>query len=624
MGRIDGGCESGSVIMDWNLQQIDSLSPQRRALLGQWLEDGRPGRSSGTPDHKRIVAYVVSAASLNGSPAPEPELSAEQVERWREVYEAMYAPASATGPDPIDPTFHTLGWNDSYTAAPIPAEEMREWLDDTVERILLCRPRRVLDIGCGMGLILFRVAPHVEHYLALDFSAQALSHVRRHLTLPQVKLEQRRADGLNGLEESSYDLIILNSVVQYFPSADYLIDVLRQARRLLSPGGFLFLGDIRSLPLLEMLHTSIELHRSTPERTALSLIQTARKAVVEEAELVLAPAFFHALRSEFPDLTGLEIQPKRGRSVNELTRFRYDVTLQFSGSAPQAAVSQWREWGAVPVHPPDSSQAISSGRAGLRHVQVARLAQLTETWQLLAGENCPATVGDLERLAEAGAAAGMDIEGMASSGDDLHLRWSDQPGCLDALIYPGPPRLRLEPPQPMPQGPRAYANDPLRGNLARQLEAGLRRHLAEQVPPFMLPSAYVVMDALPRTASGKVDRKALPSPIQRSHEGARYVAPRNEVEQRLAALWMELLGTTRISVSDSFFDLGGHSLLATQLISRVRRAFQVDLPLQSLFEAPTIASQAELLEDLLLAELEEMNETTAQRLVEGDDSGTDD
>ncbi|MFP2928166.1 amino acid adenylation domain-containing protein [Pyxidicoccus sp. 3LG] len=124
-------------------------------------------------------------------------------------------------------------------------------------------------------------------------------------------------------------------------------------------------------------------------------------------------------------------------------------------------------------------------------------------------------------------------------------------------------------------------------------EATLREYLAERLPDYMVPSACVVLDALPLTANGKVDRKALPAPSRKQSE---YVAPHTETEQRLAALWQELLGVPTVGVRDDFFDLGGHSLLATQVVARVRALFDVQLAVIDLFEAPTLESLAARIE----------------------------
>ncbi|MES1245199.1 MAG: non-ribosomal peptide synthase/polyketide synthase, partial [Acidobacteriota bacterium] len=125
--------------------------------------------------------------------------------------------------------------------------------------------------------------------------------------------------------------------------------------------------------------------------------------------------------------------------------------------------------------------------------------------------------------------------------------------------------------------------------------AVLREFLEERLPAHMVPSALVELEALPLTPHGKVDRRALPDPERSDEEAGVYVPPRTPAEELLAGLWAEVLKQPRVGVHDNFFDLGGHSLLATQLISRVREAFDVELPLVRIFEAPTVAGLAEVL-----------------------------
>jgi amino acid adenylation domain-containing protein len=122
----------------------------------------------------------------------------------------------------------------------------------------------------------------------------------------------------------------------------------------------------------------------------------------------------------------------------------------------------------------------------------------------------------------------------------------------------------------------------------------LREHLRQRLPEYMVPSTFVVLDRLPLTANGKVDRKALPAPELASAE-ERYVAPRTPVEETLAGIWAEVLHLERVGVEESFFDLGGHSLLATRVVSRVREVFNVELPLRALFEHRTVEGLARVL-----------------------------
>ena len=130
----------------------------------------------------------------------------------------------------------------------------------------------------------------------------------------------------------------------------------------------------------------------------------------------------------------------------------------------------------------------------------------------------------------------------------------------------------------------------------------LRKYLQEHLPDFMVPSSYVTLDQFPLTPNGKVDRRALPAPDStRPDLKAAFVAPRTPTEEVLAGIWAHLLGLENVGIQDNFFDLGGHSLLATQVLSRIRAAFGVDLPLRKLFESPTVSGLAESVETAMRA-----------------------
>ncbi|MEB2548537.1 amino acid adenylation domain-containing protein [Burkholderia gladioli] len=125
-----------------------------------------------------------------------------------------------------------------------------------------------------------------------------------------------------------------------------------------------------------------------------------------------------------------------------------------------------------------------------------------------------------------------------------------------------------------------------------ELVRDLREHLAARLPEYMVPAAFVVLDALPLTPNGKVDRRALPEPDDEAFAQAQYEAPQGDTEQTIAALWAELLGVERVGRHDNFFALGGHSLLATRMLARLRESFGHDVSIRTLFEAPTVSQLA--------------------------------
>lgn len=496
----------------------------------------------------RLIAYIV--AEQNGEhneKIESAELSAEQVAQWEMVFNENY---SQPGNQP-DPTFNITGWNNSYTGKPIAEEEMREWLDQTVERILSLQPRNVLEIGCGTGLLLLRLAPHCTRYAGTDFSPIALDYIQQTLSLrnedlPQLELHLRRADNFEGLEPNSFDLVVLNSVVQYFPDVDYLLRVIEGAVKVVKPGGSIFIGDVRSLPLLEAFHLSVQLHQAPSSLPVAQLEQRVKRHMAQEEELIIEPAFFVALKQQVPQIGEVHGLLKHGRYQNEMTQFRYDVILSLG--APEQSLPHTQS--EVPTNLP--------------------VFQFLKALELLAGDRRPETVSDLRAQMQ-------QIDGLDS--EDLRLK------LLSLTNGNLKPWAR-------------YANNPLEGRFARRLVPKLRSFLQERLPDYMVPSAFVLMDAMPLTQHGKINRRALPAPDQARPELEDiYVAPRTHAEKELAAMFAHVLGVTQVGLHDNFFDLGGHSLLATQLLARMRETFSdKEITLRLIFESPTVAGLAREIE----------------------------
>ncbi|HEY9644320.1 MAG TPA: amino acid adenylation domain-containing protein, partial [Coleofasciculaceae cyanobacterium] len=195
---------------------------------------------------KQLVAYVVLNLKDKALALEQP-LHREQIEQWQTLYDQTYAQTIENTSK--DPTFNIIGWQSSYTGQPIAAEQMREWLHHRVQAVRDRHPQRILEIGCGTGLMLFQLAPHCTEYWATDFSSASLDYIRQQLpvqALPQVKLLHQWADDFTHLQPAHFDAVILNSVVQYFPSLDYLVQVLEGAVQRVKPGGFIFIGDVRN------------------------------------------------------------------------------------------------------------------------------------------------------------------------------------------------------------------------------------------------------------------------------------------------------------------------------------------------------------------------------------------
>jgi amino acid adenylation domain-containing protein len=561
----------------------------------------------------RLLAYVVlTADDSNQQQMQQMQLQDEQVSQWQMLYNETYNQPAADA----DPTFNIIGWNSSYTNQPIPVEQMREWVNNQVAQIQALQPSRVLEIGCGTGLLTFRIAPHCTKYWGTDFSPFSLNYIRPQLAkqeLLEVKLLQKMATDFEGIESEAFDAVIINSVVQYFPTIDYLLRVIEGAVQATAPGGFIFIGDVRSLPLLQAFHASVQLYQAEPSLTREQLQQRVQMQVFQETELAIAPAFFQSLKQRFPQINDVQIQLIRGRSHNELTQFRYNAILHvgakaappnppFQGVQGESTLLNWEENNLTLSTVEHLLIENKPEILNITNVPNARVIAAVKTAEWLSGAEEFKTAAQMREDLQKNKNLGIEPEDWYALNVPyrINIAWSDSgsEGRYDVVfirqdVHHLMPFVQQEHLRSLP----SYANNPLQAKAARKLIPQLQAYLTEKLPEYMIPSAFVVLESLPLTPNGKVDRRALPAPDQIKAEIAgSYVAPRTPIEEVLVKIWAEVLGLKRVGINDNFFELGGHSLLATQLISRVRDAFGVELPLRSVFEAPAIAELSKLIE----------------------------
>jgi amino acid adenylation domain-containing protein len=616
LGRIDNQVKIRGFRIETG--EIEAVLSQHFLLA----ENVVVAREDNTGD-KRLVAYLVPALQNEALPEQLAQWQSEYISDWQSLYERTYS----QGQDSLaDLTFNITGWNSSYTRQPIPASEMREWVENTVSRILAFQPERGLEIGCGTGLLLSRVAKHCLEYWATDYSQVAIQYVERVCSavegLEKVKLRCQTADNFEGIAQHQFDTVVLNSIIQYFPSVDYLLEVLEGAINVISDRGQIFVGDVRSFPLLEPYHAAVQLAQASDSKTVEQWQQQVRQSVAGEEELVIDPTFFLALKQHFSQISWVEIQPKRGLAHNELTQFRYDVTLHLEPINNQPLLSgnptviTWLNWQLDQLSLTQIKDKLLTDKPellGVRGVPNQRVEQALKIWEWV--ENAPdvETVEQLKKLLKQQVDTGINPEQLwqlaESLGYTAHLSWweSSQDGSFDVIFQRNLASKGEEISKDWTVSKIAfwddkaikikpwndYTNNPLRGKLVQKLVPKVREFLQQKLPSYMVPQAFVLLDSLPLTPNGKVDRKALPSPDTATRNLANsFVLPRNPIEAQLTHIWSEVLGLERIGVKDNFFELGGHSLLATQVLSRINSAFELDLSVQIMFESPTIAGIA--------------------------------
>ena len=427
--------------------------------------------------------------------------------QWRRTFDRTYL----GGAENFAPSF--VGWTSNFTNKPIPEQDMAEWLDCTVKRIQALKPARVLEVGCGVGLLVERLAPGCPTYCGTDFSPVAVGRLRAFIAarpeLRRVELLEREATDFSGLAPGSFDAVIVNSVAQYFPGIEYLQDVLQQAARVVAPGGHIFVGDVRHLGLLSTFHGAVALAKAPPQAPAKWLKRRVALAIEQERELVIDPAFFHRLAAAAGRLTGAEVLLKRGSS-NELTRYRYDVVLQVEhakAAAPRHTVERRADRDA-PEQPAASLVRGQAADVRLLDVPNSRVAADLAAVRALWSADDRQLVNDIKAQGTVDAAAGSDPETFwkLTDGSGHDVRVGCSPGStegrfdvafVDRRYSVAAPELRREADRPATTDEGPVATDPMAAAFMQQLGLELADVLRSQLPEAQLPAVVIALSKIP-------------------------------------------------------------------------------------------------------------------------------
>ena len=559
-------------------------------------------RSGDVDNESQLTAYVVPVADRCAA-------DDVSVDDWREMWDSTYDSISAD-----EAKLHeTVGWQSSYTGIAIPAEEMAEWLDDTVDAILATGPAHVVEVGCGTGMILRRLAPQVQSYRGLDFSEKSIAFLRGRTDIPEnVDLEIAAAHESDRFGGQQFDTVVMNSVVQYFPSLTYLDRVISGWIDRLKGGGRLFIGDVRDFRALRLFHASVLASRSGDQITVADWRRAVDEATLAEEELTVDPAWFRALAARFPTVSRVCVQPKRGNYMNELSKFRYDVSVEVgvsksNGRSPELVCLH----GATVVTLKQLREhATDAAAVRIKGLKDARVAEEIAVLRLLEDPNAElgATVtGALiaSRAEHSDAPDGFRVGEIAGlhgpAGNSPSIEISEIGfGLLDVTF--AAPGDAIGGALGARDGPSAaaLANVPRREPWcidATGVASELRVWVANQLPYHMVPNKIVVCAELPKTSSGKIDRLALThaNSAGKAEPNARTQSGGEGLIAEVASVWCEVLNLTEIAPSDSFFDLGGHSLNAVKAQSRLSDRLGRKLSATLLFRYPTLGALADYL-----------------------------
>nr|WP_042187323.1 class I SAM-dependent methyltransferase [Kibdelosporangium sp. MJ126-NF4]CEL17999.1 Non-ribosomal peptide synthetase [Kibdelosporangium sp. MJ126-NF4]CTQ90773.1 Non-ribosomal peptide synthetase [Kibdelosporangium sp. MJ126-NF4] len=461
-------------------------------------------------DNRSLVAYVQPGRADVGAAVEvdHADLTRDYVEEWQSVYDYVYSGGPAG-----DGRFDVRGWTSSYTGAELSEEDMREWVEQTVSRVRGLGAKRILELGCGTGLLLHRLLDSCDAYFASDVSATAIDRIRESFggTVPSsVRLAHAGADEPGFVPPGAVDAAMINSVAQYFLDESYLTSVLAAAAERVDRDGLLFIGDIRSAALNRAFSAGVELARADPGATREQIQALAERRCCTGTELLIDPGYFVDLAAAIPRVAHVEIRLKRGQRPTEMTRFRFDAVIHLDSARHDiVAVDDWRQWASLQ----QTEQLLSGKPETLGFLSVPNARTITDhtAATLLQRLDGPATADEVRQAAAD--ASGVDPEDLWALADKhgytLQLSWarSTPDGSFDAAFVRAENALVAFPTQPVTA--RQHTNRIWHVTAENLDLAQLRDYLREQRPSGPVPARFVVLEELPLRADGEVDLAAL-------------------------------------------------------------------------------------------------------------------
>lgn len=554
---------------------------------------------------KRLVAYLTLDNDINNSKDPS----------WKDRWDTLYTIGAEDKQKEVQNDKSIDGTLlDQLENSEVLNAQLSEWLETSVDRIKQINAKQIYEIGSGAGQILFELAPGIEYYMATDYSGPAIDNINLKLKAsPQkwshVKTSVASADDFSAIEGTSVDLVLINSVAQYFPNADYLISVIRQAIAAITKGGCIFIGDMQGMKSLEMYHAMDFLPRAADHTTVSSFKDIVNNRVRIEEEFVADPVFFYLLQGLFPQITGVDVQLRKGQSLNETTKYHYDVWLYIGTPITIVSPDLNYEWNELITLEKLENELIANPDSvvSVKNVFNSRTSKDFRLQQLLHDSQPEMVIGDLRNIVLQ-EIAGEHPDNFWLLGEKLkyntHIRWTTDgtDNRFDVMFIPASTQLVL--PfyainEQINKSIYDYTRAPISQNeiqIQTEVVQLWKEKLKEVLPVYMVPDDFVVLKKFPLTPNAKIDRKALPKPQTKQQESVGQVALTAN-EKIVADIWSATLGIDNLKPTDDFFQLGGHSLLAVKVMVAIEKKTGKRLPIATLFNHSSIQKLASQLSD---------------------------
>ena len=552
---------------------------------------------------------AVKQAQRFGDSKQTSQQNEQKVQSWEDQFDGeTYVSIDMIQPEVTGKDF--VGWSSMYDGSEIDKGEMNEWLDDTISAILNGGSAgHVLEIGTGSGMMLFNLANHgLESYIGVEPSARAVDFITKTgKSLPaladKVHMFKGTAEDIFRLDKPIFpSLVIMNSVIQYFPSHDYLLNIIQHLVDLGSVET-IFLGDVRSYALHKEFLATRTLYIAKEDASLKEFGHILRNLEKVEPELLLDPGFFTSLPGRLSGVRHVEILPKRMKATNELSSYRYAAVLHINTRDQQGQtqhvqeISQdsWIDYTSKGLDRYSVSDLLSdsSGAATVAISNIPYSNTMYEREIISALEKPSDGTGNSgnwlsalhQNLQRHTSLSAFDLAELAQqAGYKVQISWArqySQCGGLDAVFHRcgtnknghGTRTLFHFPTDHEGRAYHSLSSKPLRQQMETKIHEALEKMLRSLLPSYMVPQSITILNKMPVNHNGKIDRRLLSESVkQKTTPSGEKWPPSTTTQKAMQAIWSKVLNVEprAIGLDDGFIQLGGNSLGAMKVVNMAR------------------------------------------------------
>jgi amino acid adenylation domain-containing protein/non-ribosomal peptide synthase protein (TIGR01720 family) len=467
-------------------------------------------------------------------------------------------------------------WNNSYNNDPIPIDEMMLWLNLTLDHIKSFKPVKVLEVGCGKGTLIPGIEDCKASYTGIDFSESVINRLNHKYINTGHEFHVMESGDIDKLTAiGTYDLIVINSVVQYFPSTDYLKKVLNQIINTMD-NGYVFIGDVRDARLFFEYQCWIyhKKNQSLSQNDRQLLDNLINVGIITSTELLISPGFFIEFIKMHDKISNILMLPKYTSINNEIFNFRYDVILEVQTNIEDKLTPLW-----VTIGKKSDLDHLLSDQMdyiGIREYPRINLYDTDSKYH----ENSILSIEEIIQLANQ-----YNYSVLLSLSLSYKL-------CMNILFY-----KNIYTPSHFNLFDKSYVNT---NHLPRSIEPfhqtmhyheDIYSYLSKYLPKSVIPTKMIEINNIPINSSGKRDRALLNQYLDflmKDTIKVHNAAPTTTVEKKVFKIWQDVLKLNEFDINSTLYQLGMHSLNAIQLTFRLENEFSCKIKISEVLQYPNV------------------------------------